>query len=108
MKLEELRRTGIREGLEKHGLVDLCANELVLDWLPVSDLSYSFKPYAFQQELQKRVSLCWKKRAKNLTSLPISLNRQAQQLVLAYSRTYTIDCFNASCVCVRARVYIYM
>lgn len=32
-------------------------------------------------------------RAKNLTSVPIPLNRQAQQLVLAYSRTCTIDCF---------------
>lgn len=37
-----------------------------------------------------------KERAKNLTSLPIPLNRQEQQLVLAYSRTCTIDCFKAS------------
>ena len=32
-------------------------------------------------------------RAKNLTSVPIPLKRQAQQLVLAYSCTSTIDSF---------------
>lgn len=104
-RVEKNRRT--REGLEKHGLADLRANEQVPDWLPVSDLSYSLEPYAFQQEPRKRVSLCWKERAKNLTSLPIPLNRQAQQLVLAYSRTCTIDCFKASHLSNATKLYYY-